>query len=206
MSVVAAYEGDTDLPVVQKLLADAGLELAASIDCGGKDQLDSQLAAYDAAAQGSPWFVLRDLDTDAPCAPALLEDMQVVPATWMCFRVAVRELEAWLLADHEAVSAYFRVDARRIPDDPDGVPDPTAVLVALARKSKRVAIRRAMVPAPGTSVAVGPLYEAMLVEFGRRHWDLGRACARSASLRSARCALNGLARRWRAAAEGARRG
>jgi hypothetical protein len=198
MSIMVAFEGDTDLPVIRRLLEDAGLPLGLPIDCGGKARLDAELKGYNGAAQGSPWFVLRDLDDDAPCAGKFLAGLRFKPSRWMCFRLAVRELEAWLLADKEAVSRFFRVDERHIPNHPDLETDPTASLVALARKSTSSTVRKAMVPAPNMGVQVGPLYEATLIEFGEKAWHLDRACQRSPSLKRARDALRALASRWRA--------
>jgi hypothetical protein len=198
MTIMVAFEGDTDLPVIRRLLEDANLPLGHPLDCGGKARLDAELGGYNGAAKGSPWFVLRDLDDDAPCAGKFLAALQFKPSRWMCFRLAVRELEAWLLADREAVSQFFRVDDRHIPVNPDIEPDPTATPVALARKSTSSAVRRAMVPARGRGGQVGPLYEATIIEFGEKAWQLERASQTSPSLQRAREALRVLARRWRA--------
>jgi hypothetical protein len=197
MTCILVVEGDTDLPIARKLLRDARLEISAEIDCAGKSRLDEDLRGYNEAARGAPWFVLRDLDQDAPCAGALLDRMKFKASRWMCFRLAVRELESWLLADVHAVARFFDVQEAWIPENPDGQIDPTEVLVGLARRSRNSAIRRAMVPSLGASTAVGPLYEAMVIEFGSKHWNLLRACRRSESLRRARKALRALGARWR---------
>lgn len=197
MSLAVVVEGDTDLPVVRKLALDAGLEISVEIDCGGKARLDEDLPGYNDAAQGWPWFVLRDLDHDAPCAGDFVRALRFSPSRWMCFRIAVRELEAWLLADVEGLAGFLEVQEAWIPLEPDSEADPTAVLVNLARRSRRSSIRRAMVPAAQTSAVVGPLYEAKIIEFGERYWDLARACRRSESLRRARRAVRELSSNWR---------
>lgn len=193
---MAVFEGDTDRPYVRKLIADAGTELSGDIDCGGKGALDRDLDGYNLAAQGSPWFVLRDLDHDAACAVSFLTKKKFLPARWMCFRLAVREVESWLLADHEGVADYFRIERRLLPDNPDEEDDPTQTLVNLARKSKSTRVKRAMVPKPGTSASVGPEYEGVVIEFGLNVWDIERASQRSESLRRARRALRSLVERW----------
>jgi len=198
MTITVAFEGDTDLPVIRKLLDDARLPVGLPIDCGGKARLDAELAGYNGAAKGSPWLVLRDLDQDAACPGQFLASIRFKPSHWMCFRLAVRELESWLLADREAIAAYFRVDCRRVPEKPDLEADPTAALIALAGKSKSSRVRLAMVPKPGSGVQVGPLYEATIIEFAEKVWQLERASQRSPSLQRARKALRDLAKRWRA--------
>lgn len=198
MSLMVVVEGDTDLPVIRKLAADAGLDISAEIDAAGKDQIDLCLASYNQAARGAPWLVLRDLDNDAVCAPAFVASCGLHPAEWMCFRVAVREMEAWLLADAEAMSEFLGISIHRIPENPDAEPDPTATIVRLARRSKRKDLRKKLVPAEGASAQVGPLYEATIIEFAEKHWDATRAATRSDSLRRTRAALRALGARWRA--------
>lgn len=197
MSLVVVVEGDTDIPVASALAKDAGFEIASLMDMQGKSQLDLQLSGFNSAAKGSPWFVLRDLDQDAECAAALLRELALEPSTWMVFRLAVREVEAWLLADAEGIAKFFHVSERDVPTAPDGQLDPTLSLVNLARKSTRLSIRKAMVPPPGATVQVGSLYEATLIDFATRHWSLSRACKRSDSLKRARIALRKMAARWR---------
>lgn len=202
MTVALVVEGDTDLPIVRKLVADARLEVWTEIDCGGKDALDASLRDYNNAAQGFPWFVLRDLDHDAPCAAAFLVACGLAPSRWMSFRVAVRELEAWLLADAQGLADFLGVSVTAVPGDPDAQEDPTVCIVNLARRSRRPAIKRAMVPSDGARTSVGPLYEAKIIEFGERHWNLERAVLRSDSLRRARLRIRELAQRWAVYIEG----
>ena len=51
--------------------------------------------------------------------------------------------------DREAVSVFFTVDGHHVPLNPDLEQDPTAALVALARRSKHSSVRKAMVPEHG---------------------------------------------------------
>ncbi len=196
MSVVVVVEGDTDEPVVRKLAADAGLKVSQVYDMGGKGQIDNRLKDFNASAKGSPWFVLRDLDHDAACAPAYVRSLKLKAASWMVFRLAVREMEAWLLADRDGLAEFMGISPSTIPEHPDDEGDPTQALVNLARRSKKKGIVRAFVPRQGDLVSVGPGYEAAIIEFGKLHWSLHRATKRSPSLTSARKALRGLAGRW----------
>src|SRR5262249_8487625 len=172
------------------------IEITQVFDMGGKAALDKALKGLNSAAKGSPWFVLRDLNHDAKCAPIYLSALRLKVSKWMVFRLAVRELEAWLLADREGFADFLGVSPSVFPDRPDEEDDPTQTLVNLARKSKKGAIVRAFVPRKGDVVSVGPGYEASIIEFGKLHWNLQRANKLSPSLRGARKALRDLASRW----------
>jgi hypothetical protein len=83
----------------------------------------------------------------------------------MCFRVVVREVEAWLLADRERLASFLGVPISRVPRDPESVDDPKGQMVALARRSLRRDIREDMVPRPQSRREVGPAYSSRLIEF-----------------------------------------
>lgn len=196
MSLIVVVEGMTDGPVVQKLAADAGIDVAEVLPMRGKGKLDKRLRDFNAAAVHSPWLVLRDLDRDAACAPAYLAGLQLQMTQWMVFRLAVREVESWLLADRDGIAKYMSVPLEKVPERPDELDDPKQTLVNLARASKKKSVTRAFVPRTGDSAAVGPMYQAEIIEFGSSHWNLHTACERSPSLQRARKALRDLSTRW----------
>jgi len=180
--ITLAVEGVTDEAVAKRLLLEAGLEPGPVYGRGGKRTLDERLAGYNNAARFSSWLVLRDLDDDAPCAPDLRRKLLPNPAQRMRLQIAVHAIEAWLLADGESLSDFLSVSRTRVPDSPEVVLHPKRVLVELARRSRRRAIREALVPAPGTTARVGPGYAAALIEFAAQHWRPHVAASRSESL------------------------
>ena len=109
-----AVEGVVDKAVGARLLADQGAELRTAYIKNGKGQIDAKLPAYNAAARHSAWLVLRDLDFDAACAPALARAKLPRPAPFMAFRIAVREIEAWLLADCVNLGTFLGISMRLI--------------------------------------------------------------------------------------------
>jgi hypothetical protein len=84
-----------------------------------------------------------------------------------------------------------------VPLDPETIPDPKRFVVEVTGKSARANIRKAMTPPAGARVKVGPLYEAMLIEFARERWRPSAAARSSESLRGAREALVRLSALWR---------
>lgn len=183
--VTVAVEGYTDTPIVQRILEHAGLQAGTVYEVRGKDQIDIRLSGYNNAARFAPWFVLRDLDQDAPCAPDLARTLLPVPSRFMCFRIAVHQVESWLLADAERLALFLGVSAARIPPNPDEIADAKAALVRLARGSTSRAIRQDMVPRPKSGASVGPGYSGRIREFAAGRWRPRVAATRSASL--ARC-------------------
>ncbi len=73
----------------------------------------------------------------------------------LCFRVAVRAVEAWLFADAESIALFLGVTRSQIRSQPEMLPDPKQTLVELARKSPRKEIRQDMVPRPDSQQKAG---------------------------------------------------
>jgi hypothetical protein len=181
--ITVAVEGDADVPVVERICELAGFRVGIVYGRSGKSRLDSQLHGYNLAARYAPWLVLRDLNGDAPCAGGLVAELLPSPAPMMLFRVAVRAVEAWLLADGEALSRFLRVSKKVIPPNPDELPNPKLALVNLARRASNRAVRRDMVPQEGTTGSVGPAYISRLAEFTKKFWRPEIALEGSPSLR-----------------------
>jgi hypothetical protein len=136
-----------------------------------------------------------DLDQDFDCARALVTDWIPEPSMYMRFRVVVREIEAWLLADHERFTNFFAVPASAVPDLPDELPDPKLTLLAAVARSRRKSIRVDMLPRPGSGRQVGAAYTSRLIEFASdsdRGWRPDVAAARSPSLSSCLTRLDSL--------------
>jgi len=185
VTISAAVEGIVDEAVVRRLIAWAGGHPGPVYGKNGKSALRRKISGYNNAARHAPWVVLVDPDRDADCAPPFRRHWLPEPAPQICFRVAVRQVEAWLMADAETLAAYLGVGRHTVPADPEVLLDAKAEMVKLARRSRRHAIRRDMVPRPGSGRAVGPAYASRLVEYAERHWRPGVAARRADSLRRA---------------------
>ncbi|TVR99687.1 MAG: hypothetical protein EA406_02735 [Rhodospirillales bacterium] len=156
--VSAAAEGDVDKAVLLRIADHVGVRLDPIHGLNGKDALLRNLRGYNNAARFGPWIVLVDLDRGWSCAALLVREKLPDPAPQMCFRVAVRAVEAWLLADRERVAAWLGVSIARVPVIPDAEADPKLALVDLARRSRRRRLKDSLVPRPGSSRSQGPLY------------------------------------------------
>jgi len=158
----AVVEGLTDEIVLRRVVESCGAALGSVYGKNGKDSLRRQLHHYNQAANFLPWIVLIDLDQDADCAPAARAIWLTAPAPKMHFRIAVRAVENWLLADRETLAAFLSISEAHIPAEPESLNNPKATLVNLARRSRRRILREEMTPRPGSGRSVGPVYISRL--------------------------------------------
>jgi len=161
----------------------------------GNGYLVKKLPSLRQMALREPVLILTDLD-DTNCAPTLLQRWSgggVFPEN-LLFRVAVRETEAWLLADREGMGNLLGVSPNKIPADPETIPDPKRFLLNLARSAKRE-VRSELTVARGVVASQGLGYNQVLSAFASENWQLGEAANRSVSLAKALVRLQELAHR-----------
>jgi hypothetical protein len=80
-------------------------------------------------------------------------------------RIAVHEVEAWLLADPERFAAFLGVPAGSIPTAPETRANPKQSVVEIAGRSRRRDIRADILPRIGSSRREGPGYASRMIEF-----------------------------------------
>lgn len=179
-----AVEGPTDVPVAERMLGSAGLEPYEPIVTQGKTRLDPLIPGLNRAAAGMNWLILRDLDHDAHCPPALIPQLLAGTSRKprLSLRIPVRAIESWLLADAEAFGSVFFIPGRHIPDKPDALEHPKQTLVSACRHSRRREVQRAMTPHSRSGRRVGPQYTSRIIQFAATRWDPDRAATRSPSL------------------------
>ena len=186
--VAAAVEGDLDELVLRRIAEGVGINIGNIHGRNGKGPLLKALIGYNNAARYAPWIVVIDLNGDFDCAPAGLGSWLPDPAPHIRFNIAVRSIEAWLLADRQCLAQWLGISQSRLPSDPDSLGNPKLELINLARGSRNRRLRNALVPREGSGRRVGPLYNARLSELVRdrdKGWQPERAAQNSDSL--ARC-------------------
>jgi hypothetical protein len=178
-------EDELSEAVVRRLLGELGTyEVVTPYKKHGSGAIKRGLKGYNAASQYTPFVVLTDFDQEE-CAPVILRnwiDFEQHPN--LIFRVAVREVEAWLLADREGFAFYAAVSKKRIPLNPDLVEDPKALLFEIIKKSQKRTLKEDILPRY-LGDRIGPNYNGRLVEFVAGQWDVGRASENSPSLKKA---------------------
>ncbi|MGI9061900.1 MAG: hypothetical protein ACR2H5_25375 [Ktedonobacteraceae bacterium] len=192
MPVNILVEGVTDEPVAKKLLKHVGLDVGKVYGRRGKAHLLERSVLYNKAAHFEPWFVLVDLDQDAQCPSQAILGWMPQPSRGMRFRVVVRSIEAWLLADRENMARFLSVNLSKIPPQIDVDPDPKRTLINIARTSRKGSIREDIVPQQSSGARVGPLYVARLTDFVENYWEPAKGAGQSESLRRCISALSTL--------------
>lgn len=151
---------------------------------GGYGYLKKQAPAFNHAANACPFLLLTDLD-QSPCPPQLVADWLSRPKhPHFLLRVAVREIESWLLGDPTGLREFLGL--RRPIDfpDPEGLPDPKQEFLRLALSSPRRRLREALVWRDDHTgrFAQGPDYNGALAGFVSKDWDITGASTRCRSL------------------------
>ncbi|HRI28022.1 MAG TPA: DUF4276 family protein [Chitinophagales bacterium] len=150
----------------------------------GYGYIKSNINGFNQASIATPFFVLTDLD-NYPCPPELILDWITAPLhPNFIFRIAVKEVEAWLLADIEGFSEFTGVSQANFPANPELENDPKQTLINLARRSRRRDVREDIVPI-NNNATIGPNYNERLMQFVSDFWNLERAIGRSTSLQRA---------------------
>ena len=150
---------------------------------------------FNEAARCMPYCALTDLDRNL-CAPKLIREwLPNDQHNNLIFRVAVHEVESWLLADQEPFAHFTGIARRHIPENPDLLDDPKAKLLNLMRRSRKAQIRNEMLPRDA-SVRQGPGYNGRMSEFIEQHWRPDVARQYSPSLHAAMRALEGFQPVW----------
>lgn len=148
----------------------------------GFGYLRKTITGWNSAARGVPFVVLVDLDR-LPCPRYLIESwLGTTQHPNLLVRIAVREVESWLLADAANLSSYLSISARWVPDDPDNLPDPKQALINLAARSRSADIRSRLVPKQGSTARQGRDHNS-LSTFVNSAWDVDLARSKSPSLR-----------------------
>ena len=150
----------------------------------GFGYLKAKLPSFIASCRGGLSFLLlTDLDT-SPCPPNLLKDWLggTVKPKNLLLRVAVREVEAWVLADRSRFADWLGIAETEVPVDPESCPDPKADLLNLAAKSKKRNLKEGLLPKKGAPTPVGLEYNDLLCDFVETKWRLDEALKTAPSL------------------------
>jgi hypothetical protein len=200
LPIILVFEDDLSNEVLLRLIEVSGRRymVGQSIPARGFGYIKKHIRGLNAAAKGMPILILTDLD-EAECAPAKINDW-LGPRTKkhpnLLFRIAVKEVEAWLLADREGFAHSLGISEGSIPRDPEALEDPKRALIDLARRSRKRSLRNGIAIKEGSAARQGPTYNYCLSKFVREEWDPERARRNSLSLQRTILILKKFAPVW----------
>ena len=114
-----AVEDDLSEAVLKEILKQSQrpFSIGVCLKRQGYGYLKKIVPGINKAAKGSPYLILTDLDRNE-CPLALLTEWLSCPKhPNLIFRVAVVEVEAWLLAHRQAFADFLSISVDLIPDD-----------------------------------------------------------------------------------------
>ncbi len=184
--------------LIRRILKESHNTFAIGISYGkrGYGYIKEKVGVFNKAARGTPFLVLSDLE-EAECAPAQINEWLQIPKHHnLLFRIAVREIESWLLADRSGFAYFLNIRKELIPENVDGINDPKQLVINLARRSRKRTLREAIVPIPDSTARVGTDYNGQLSSFVLDAWNIEEAIKHSDSLRRAVNAINNFQPIW----------
>ena len=180
-----AVEDPLSEAVVRKILtfSKRDYDIGRCYNRGGFGYLKKAIYGFNHAAKITPFLILTDLD-QTECAPILLQKwLPLHRHPNLLFRIAVREVETWLLADRTNFAKFLGIPATLIPINVDDeLSDPKQFLLQIATRSRNRMLRHALVSASGETLRRGPDYNGCLIGFVAKHWNIMEATANSPSL------------------------
>jgi hypothetical protein len=192
-TVYLAAEDEPGLAVGRKLVAEVPpLAVYREENARGYGRLKSKVKNFQIMAKhGLPVLMLTDLDRGACPVEKISDWLGATPERDFLFRICVREVEAWLIADREALACFFGLRASLVPANPERLADPKAAVIALAQRSRLRRIRVGFKPVGSSTI--GPDYNQLLGNFIRESWNARVAAQHAPSLARARTRLRLLA-------------
>lgn len=199
MKINLILEGLLEEPVARKLVEHCGHTVGTIHGRQGCSYIKSNAHKYHSMAlAGNAVFVLTDfMDSGCDCIvdarnKYLLQHLPQ-PDSKFLLRFAVAELESWILADRNGLSAFLCVHIDNITKTPDLESDPKKTMVAIARRSTKNKIKQSIVPSKKHGGPVAPGYRGAMQTFVLEHWDIESAITLSPSLERCVNRLNELA-------------
>lgn len=194
MGVYLAVEDDVSAHVGRKLIEFAGETVAHRPFYRGKSDLRKSFDKFYNLSTREVVLLLVDLDRTSDrkmCAIDLVRNWLVgrKPNPQLIFRVAVHEVESWLMADHDGLEYLLGLRARtKLPSFPDRVEEPKELLLSLVKSSRKKELRDCFKSIEGR-LSPGLTYSTTLCRWIDAHWSPKRAAEKSDSLKRAIIAL-----------------
>ena len=161
---------------------------------GGKSHILKNLLKYNQSAKNLKFLIIVDLDKTNCVVDFIKKHFHNVSLNkGLIFRVAIREIESWILADKIGFCNYFKVPKKHLQINPDDLHDPKQFLIETIKKyCKNKRRKEDITVQKGSNAIVGPAYNSALIEFIKDAWCIESARQNSPSLNRCIVALEKL--------------
>jgi Domain of unknown function (DUF4276) len=192
--IAVATEDELSEAIALRLISEVkhSLHVTHTLRRGGFGYLRSKMDSWCQMAEHQIMMVLTDLDR-ANCLVEFRDEWianRPLPAR-LVFRIAVREVESWVLADHEAMRELFG-ERGALPMEPDTLIDPKQTLLSFAKGAPK-SVRDDLIKKVDGRLQQGLGYNTRLSHWVNTVWSPERAAERSPSLARARVRLQKVA-------------
>lgn len=185
-NVVLIAEDALGMSVLKRIIKEFNPTLCIHLEkiAGGFGDIKKNCHKYIEASRVVPHIVLTDLDNH-DCPVTLMTQWGVNALPDCClFRVAIKEIESWVLADRSGFASFLKVTINSIPAYPEQEGNPKEILLNLAKRS-RLSLAKDLLPDPNSSARIGPFYNERLGEYVMNAWDIRAALLNADSLKRA---------------------
>lgn len=187
--IAVATEDELSEAIALRLISEVKpLYVTHKLRRDGFGYLRSNMNSWCQMAEQQIMMVLTDLDR-ANCLVKFRDQWMTnrqLPAR-LIFRIAVKEVESWVLADHEAMRKLVGKKGV-LPIAPDALVDPKKTLLGFAKTAPK-SVRDDLLKIIDSQLRQGLGYNARLTNWVNTTWSPERAAERSPSLARARIRL-----------------
>ncbi|MBD3340936.1 MAG: hypothetical protein GF353_17640 [Candidatus Lokiarchaeota archaeon] len=185
-SIILAVEDPLSETVAKEMLNQSDNDFYVT-NCLGKrgfGYIKAKIDSFNKAAKSLPFLIL--IDQDYGCPPEKIRLwLSQKPNPNLIFRVAVMEIESWVMADREAFAKFLSIPISRLPSHMDKIIEPKQFLINTVKRSRSKRLIKDIAPAPNSTAHIGPNYNARLSDFVQHCWNVYEAIKYSESLRRA---------------------
>lgn len=154
----------------------------------GFGKIKKNINKYNKASHHMPYFILTDLDRKS-CPLKLIKDwFDGDPNPNLIFRIAIPEVESWLIADIEGFQKFTH-SQYTLPKHADNIEDGKDFIFKIIRKSTNKKLKKEIIPQIGSDAKIGIGYNSSLCEFVSSSWNPDQARFNSPSLNRAMLSL-----------------
>ena len=187
--IAVATEDQLSEAIALRLISEVPTPHTVTFKLGnrGNGYLRSRMGSWYQMAQQQVMVLLTDLDRANCLVEFRAQWLASAPPDNLLFRIAVREVECWVLADHVAMRTLIGAKGV-LPISPDELPDPKQALLGLVKGAPRQ-VRDDLLKTIDGRLSQGLGYNARLSEWVNAEWSPDRASERSPSLARTRLRL-----------------